>query len=837
MAFGLERLARGGERAAGRLAAHLSRRHAAWVIAAALLTAASMALVTRLELKSDFIELLPQDYQSVRDLRKIIARVGGVGNLSIAFESADVKASQRLADDLAQVLDRDFSDRIRYYDYKIDAIKRFYTENAPFFMEIEDLEEIRDRVERKVRAEKMKNNPLFVDLSGDLEKDSKLDLSDIERKYKKDTEGYARYIGGYYTGENGHLLVMLVKPRGGSTDMPAMEKLIADISVAIERLNPKGYSPDMKFAFAGNYKIALEEFDTLKKDILGTALLCVGLVALAVFAFFRRLRAVTLLGIACVAAVMWTFGITYLAIGYLNTVTAFLGAIIAGTGINYGIILLARYFEERRLGKGVDEALRIAMEQTSAATFGAAATTAVSFGIFMLAEVKSFSQFGFIGGIGVMLIWAASYTLLPALVVLSERVRPSVLTDREDLLSEKMDFSFMTWPLRRPRAVLWVFAAGAIASLVSFALYLPGSLEYDISKLRTKSSMESGTAKLDHRISEIFDVSMTPAVVLSNDPEHGREVCRALEKKKKERGDAAGIERCRSLYSYIPDGQREKLEIVRDLRRLLSGSALGFLTDEQRRQVEDLKKSLPGREINVRDLPAEMTRFFRDKEGNLGTFVYVDPRAGRNIWNAENLFRFTGDIRTITLESGETMTSSGEAVIFADLLRLMKRDGPLATGASFLGVFVLVVLVFGSLRSSAFVTSSLLFGTLWMVGLMSRIGTKLNFFNFVALPMTFGIGVDYSINIYQRYTREGPGSMDKVLRRTGTAVFLCSLTTIIGYFTLIIADSNALVSLGGLAILGEFTCLAAAMIGLPAFVAVVEERRKARAEKLDAGRR
>jgi len=67
--------------------------------------------------------------------------------------------------------------------------------------------------------------------------------------------------------------------------------------------------------------------------------------------------------------------------------------------------------------------------------------------------------------------------------------------------------------------------------------------------------------------------------------------------------------------------------------------------------------------------------------------------------------------------------------------------------------------------------------------------------------------------------------MDKVLRRTGTAVFLCSLTTIIGYFTLIIADSNALVSLGGLAIIGEFTCLSAAMLGLPAMVAYLEEKR------------
>jgi predicted RND superfamily exporter protein len=317
---------------------------------------------------------------------------------------------------------------------------------------------------------------------------------------------------------------------------------------------------------------------------------------------------------------------------------------------------------------------------------------------------------------------------------------------------------------------------------------------------------------------------MTPAIVLANGPEHGREICKTLLKKKRDDADASMIENCRSVYNFIPDTQGEKLEIVRELRKMLNDSSLGFLTDEQKRQVEDLKKSLPKKAVAITDIPPELTRQFTDKEGHVGTFVYVYPRAGRNLWNSDNLMGFTRDIRKITLPSGEVITSSGEAVIFADLLSLMKKDSPTATALSFIGVFLVVLLIFGTLRSSVYVASSLMFGSLLMVGLMAALDIKMNFFNFVALPMTFGIGVDYSINIYQRYIQEGRSSLDKVLRRTGTAVFLCSLTTIIGYFTLIIADSKALVSLGGLAILGEFTCLAAAVIGLPALVTLLENR-------------
>jgi hypothetical protein len=47
-------------------------------------------------------------------------------------------------------------------------------------------------------------------------------------------------------------------------------------------------------------------------------------------------------------SLLWTFGLTRLTIGYLNSSTGFLVSIIAGNGINYGIMYRARYIEARR---------------------------------------------------------------------------------------------------------------------------------------------------------------------------------------------------------------------------------------------------------------------------------------------------------------------------------------------------------------------------------------------------------------------------------------------------------------------------------------------------------
>lgn len=73
---------------------------------------------------------------------------------------------------------------------------------------------------------------------------------------------------------------------------------------------------------------------------------------------------------------------------------------------------------------------------------------------------------------------------------------------------------------------------------------------------------------------------------------------------------------------------------------------------------------------------------------------------------------------------------------------------------------------------------SLALGVLWMVGAIGAFHWRINFLNFIALPITFGIGVDYSVNIFGRLHRDRREGQEvdvvKVLRETGGAVMLCS---------------------------------------------------------------
>src|SRR5262249_39637787 len=106
-----------------------------------------------------------------------------------------------------------------------------------------------------------------------------------------------------------------------------------------------------------------------------------------------------------------------------------------------------------------------------------------------------------------------------------------------------------------------------------------------------------------------------------------------------------------------------------------------------------------------------------------------------------------------------------------------------------------------------------------------------NFFNFIALPITFGIGVDYAVNFIQRYDHDPRGGILGVLQNTGGAVILCSLTTTLGYLALLGSINQAIRGLGLLAVMGEVCCLLAAVLVLPA---VLVWRERALAQKAGA---
>jgi hypothetical protein len=386
-----------------------------------------------------------------------------------------------------------------------------------------------------------------------------------------------------------------------------------------------------------------------------------------------------------------------------------------------------------------------------------------------------------------------------------------------------------------PRSLAFL-SLGLVAASVGLILwFIPDSFEYDFSKLLQKSRKKTEAEALKTRVNAIFGESLSPVVILAERLDQVEAIQReVLRKRDAEPAEDRIIDTCKTLVGSLPRDQEAKMEVLRELRALLEDDAVSLLPDSLRWKVEEIRAEISQvKPIGLDDLPPMMTHSYEELDGKKGLIVYVFPRPGAGLWDGRRVIRFARSVRETALPSGETIYTSGEPVIFADMLEAVAHDAPRAAAGSVLGVLLLLALSFRNLRASLVVMASLLAGVVMMGGGMALFDIKLNFFNFVVIPITIGIGVDYAVNVYQRYRLEGPGSLGLVIRRSGGAVALCSLTTIIGYCALVIAQNAALTSFGWMANLGEFACLFTALLSMPAFLLLAERRRAHRGTAQD----
>jgi hypothetical protein len=213
---------------------------------------------------------------------------------------------------------------------------------------------------------------------------------------------------------------------------------------------------------------------------------------------------------------------------------------------------------------------------------------------------------------------------------------------------------------------------------------------------------------------------------------------------------------------------------------------------------------------------------FTETDGQRGRLVGIDADPSRfSDWNGHDLIRLERSMRVEAL--GRQWVAASTSTVFGGMLETIEHDGPRVSWIALGGVLALILLAFGP-RGSLPVLTALAIGMVWLGGLLALIKLKLNFINFVGVPITLGVGTDYAANIWARL-RGDPKALVEVVAETGSAVALCSSTTIIGYSSLLLASNRALKSFGLLADLGELACLAAALVALPAMVRLMTRRK------------
>jgi hypothetical protein len=790
-------------------------------------------------LRSDIEELLPRNAPSVVAIQELRSRMAGLQYLGVMVDVGTpdrLPAGERFLEDLAERVRRYPKSEVSDVRTGFAAERAFVERHAGSLIALDDLQAVRERIEARLHWEYAKKTDTLLDADDPA---PPLDFSDIEKKYAGQLGG-GDLEGNRFSNRQLGLTLMLIEVGGFSTSAAQAAALIGKVESDMRALGgPDAYAPGMRVGLTGDVAISAEEMSALVQDLTLSSALVVVVVLLALVLFYGWTRSIPALFLPLALAAVYAFGLASLPpfrITELNSNTAFLGSIIIGNGINFGIIQLARYLEARRQGKPVEEALAVALWGTRWGTLSAALAAGVAYASLVAMQFRGFRQFGVIGGLGMLFAWGATVLLMPPLLAWLDRGRH---TPRVYRRTGRLMGGVARLVARRPWLYVGLAGIVTVSAIWEVRQFGRDRLEYDFSRLRRRDTWKQGEGYWGKRMDTLLGRYLTPAVILTDSAAEARAVTARLREEASHPPLASMIASIRTWDDVVPPDEAEKQAELAVVRRKMTPNVRAGMTPADRQKLERLigPEGAPAATaaITADEVPDVITRGLRERDGSVGRAVLVYPNPSESWWRGETIATFVQKLREAAQApvamGGRAGRVAGSPALSYDIISSMERDGPLASMLAFVGVVATVLLIFRWGLATPFVIGSLVVGVLWLLAITMKLGIKVNFVNFIAFPITFGIGVDYAVNVMARYLRDGSRDIVAAVRGTGGAVGLCSLTTVIGYSSLLVAQNVGLFLFGLLAVFGEICCLTTAIVVLPAVMMIL---RPPRSPKLPA---
>ena len=765
------------------------RHHFLRVLAALLaITVAAGWAASKLELDANLTRLLPQQAPSVRGLEALETAYGGqIGRLSIVLEGTD----RATLEDLADQLDDDLTELAGVRRVESKKPVRFFRRFRLLYADYDDLREVEQRLDTRIRWEKERANPLFVPLGDD--EPPALDFTDLRGKYGNLDQS------GYYVGDEGRTLAIFVYPSFPSTDLDQSRALSDRVRALLDE--ELADHPRVDYGLTGRYRKRVDLQDTLESDLGLATTVAIAMLALLLLGFLRSPSALLVVGLPLLTGTIWAMAWAQIAFGSLNILTGFLAAVLLGIGVDYGIHLYIRY-QQMRETRPAGEALAETFATSGRANLYGGITTAVALSSLIVAEFRAFYEFGVISLGGIALILLAFALMTPPLVFFFERKEHRFRAPISLLLTRRLD-SWLRTDARAllPRARrLGALSLGVL--LIVAALGLP-RLDFERS-FAPLENRNSSSWKLDQRINALLGQSQTPTVVLTDSPEHSQRIIEELRRRRDHQPGGDTIDKVVSLRTVLPRRQHEKIELLETMLDDLQEVPPESRSDKLTSYSDEVADVLDAGPLGPEELPVAVREPFRTRGGQ-GGIVLVFPAI--DLAEIDQVSRFVGVLQDLPgVEAPGRYDAISEALLLYDIVRLVERDAAWMLGLTLAGLLFVSVAAFGRRRPVLLQLGIQLAGFVSALGLAAWAGIELNFLNVIILPIWLGLGVDASFHILM-HLHQHPGDLSAHLA-TATAIAGAFTTSMVGFGAMLLADHQGLFSLGAIAVIGLSAILA-----------------------------
>ncbi|TPQ35351.1 hopanoid biosynthesis-associated RND transporter HpnN [Bradyrhizobium guangdongense] len=628
-----------------------------------------------------------------------------------------------------------------------------------------------------------------------------------------------------------------LEPGKGATD--AIRKAAADLDFAGKY--------QARVRLTGPVPIANEEYATVQEGAVVNGIGTVVVVLLILWLALHSSKIIFAVFVNLFVGLALTTAAGLIMVGSFNLLSIAFAVLFVGLGVDFGIQYSVRYRSERYKHDDLTGALVLAAKRSAVPLSLAAMATAAGFLCFLPTDYKGISELGQIAGVGMLVAFLSSITVLPALLKLLNPPGEK----------EPVGYAFLA-PLDHFLEKHRVLVVGGTLLLAVAGLPLLYFLKFDFNPMNLRNpNAESIATFLDLRKDP--NTGANAIDVMVNTEDQARQVEARLEK-------LPEVLRVMSLNTFVPPDQAPKLKLIAQGAKVLNPALNPDQIDAEptdQENVEALKSSVenlrrtageekgPGA-VASRRLAEALQKLAESDEATRvkAQAVFVAPMKVvfdqlRNAMQAGPVTLDTlppdlvagwkskdGIIRVEALPRGDpndndTLRKFAAAVLAAEPtaiggpVSILKSGDTVVKAFIHAGIYALLViglLLWITLRRIVDVLMTLV--PLLVAGAVTLeicvlIGLPLNFANIVAFPLLLGVGVAFKIYYVVAWRSGRTNLLQTSLTR---AIFFSALTTATAFGSLWLSSHPGTSSMGKLLALSLVTTLAAVLLFQPALM-------------------
>jgi len=603
----------------------------------------------------------------------------------------------------------------------------------------------------------------------------------------------------------------------------------------------------VRLRLTGPVPLSDEEFATLTDRVELMVAAMMGGVVLTLWLALKSFKIIFAILVTLFVGLAITMGLGLLAVGVFNIISIAFIALFVGLGVDFGIQFSVRYRSERHRDDNLMRSLAATGRGVGIPLALAAAATAAGFFSFLPTTYTGVAELGKVAGIGMIVAFLLSITMLPALIM--ELNPPGEFEDIGFKSLGRLD-DFMT---RHRKNVLRIAAGLGVVSLGMMAF-----VQFDSNPLDLRSpKVES--------VSTLFDLMKNPLTSPNTIDVPALSLTDADSVAARIRQEPL-VGETLTLSSFVPEQQKEKLALIADAGNLLDATLNPFdvlppPSDAERvAAFKDTAQKLRAAAGTVQDKPAQDARRLADA---LDAVAHAGKPAMDRAQEAivpglKTMLTQVSDSLKAAPVSVQTMpadfradwvapdgtariqvfpkNTSNDPPALSAFSDQVLSVAPQATGApisiresgktivgafaeagvlSFIVIIILLVLVLRSVHDVLMTLAPLVLSGLLTLATCVVLGLRLNFANVIALPLLLGIGVAFNIYFVVAWRHGQRCFLASSLTR---AVIFSAATTASGFGTLWLSIHPGTASMGELLMISLGWVLATTLFLSPALL-------------------